>query len=146
MGRGAVDGPRLCGGAERLDCFAAEAGKVNVVFGDGAFEGAEAPLYSVDFGLDGKTGVEAGGAIGRKDTTEFGERGAFVGRTLRVTPEPGGDFGGAGGPIEGRGEDGFGIGFKDAADFAEEAERGGDTIKHVEGDSALEVGGGEGKR
>ena len=63
MGRGAVDGSRLCGGAERLDCFAAKAGEVDVVFGDGALEGAEAPLYSVDFGLDGKTGVEAGFAI-----------------------------------------------------------------------------------
>ena len=53
MGRGAADGSRLCGGAERLACFAAQAGEVNVVFGVGAFERAEPPLYSVRFGFDG---------------------------------------------------------------------------------------------
>ena len=146
MGRSAADGSRLCGGAQRLVCFAAEAGEVDVVFGDGAFERAEAPLYSIGFGFDGKAGVEAGGAIGREDAPEFGERRAFVGRALGVASEPGGNFGGAGGPIEWRGEDGFGIGFQDAANFTKEAERGRNAIDHIEGDSALEIGGGEGKR
>lgn len=146
MGRGAAGGSRLCGGSQRLGCFAAQAGEVNVVFGVGAFERAEPPLYAVRFGFDGQTGIESGGAIGRQDAAKFGERRAFVGRTLRVTAEPVGDFGGTGGPIKWRGEDGFGIGFQDAAHFAEKAQRGGDAVEHVEGDSAIEIGGGEGER
>lgn len=84
MGRSAVDGSRLCGGADRLGCFATQAGEVNVVFGVGALERAEPPLYAVRFGFDGQTGVEPGGAIGRQDAAEFGEGRAFMGRTLRV--------------------------------------------------------------
>ena len=79
MGRSAIDGSRLCGGADRLGCFAAQAGEVNVVFGVGAFERAEPPFYSVHLCFDGKTGVEPGGAIGREDAAEFGEGRAFVG-------------------------------------------------------------------
>ena len=63
-----------------------------------------------------------------------------------MAAEPVGNIGGAGGPIKRRSEDGFGIGFQDAAHFAEEAERGGDAVEHVEGDGSIEIGGGEGER
>ncbi len=53
MGRGSAGGPCVCGGAERLGGFAAEAGKVDVVFGDGAFIGLKAPFDMVGFGFDG---------------------------------------------------------------------------------------------